>query len=64
MFMQKYAQHYMCSSSRNVIQASAMAPKRSFGAIVKADGEHKFVAACNKKTLVFDGMKPSSNLVH
>ena len=63
--MQKYAQHYMmCSGTRSLMQASASGSTRSFGAIVKADGDHKFVATSNKKTIVFDGLKPTSNLVH
>jgi hypothetical protein len=38
--------------------------RRNFGgAIVKAEGGHKFVAPCNKKTIAFDGLKPSSNVV-
>ncbi len=42
-------------------------PARAFGgggAIVKADGGHKFVAPCNKKTIAFDRLKPSANMVH
>ena len=37
---------------------------RSFGAIVKADGDYKLLAPCNKKTIAFDGLLPTSNLVH
>ena len=42
-----------------------MMPTRAFGgAIVKADGDHKFIAPCNKKTIVFDGLAPTENLLH
>lgn len=46
---------------------SLMAPAtfRTFGgAIVKADGTHQFIAPCNKKTMVFDGLRPTANLTH
>ena len=36
-------------------------PIRSFGgAIVKADGSHKFIAPVNRKTMAFDGMQATS----
>jgi len=41
--------------------------RRAFGGaheIVKADAQHKFVAACNKKTVVFDGLMPTAPLLH
>ena len=57
--MQRYAQLYM-GTSRPIMRSSI----RSFGAIVKADGDHKFLAPCNKKTLVFDGLIPTNNMVH
>ena len=34
---------------------------RSFGAIVKADGDHKFIASTDKKYLAFNGMRATSN---
>ena len=57
--MQKYAQHYM-GATRPLMRSS----QRNFGAIVKADGDHKFIANCNKKTIVFDGLAPTNNLEH
>ena len=62
MFMQRYTQVYLAGAAAKA--RPAMMPVRSFGAIVKADGEHQFLAQKNKKTLVFDGLKPTSNLVH
>lgn len=59
--MQKYAQLYMGCAPRTMMRPSAT---RSFGAIVKADGDHKFLAPCNKKTLFFDGLTPTNNVVH
>ena len=39
--------------------------QRAFGgAIVKADGSHKFIAPCNKKTLALDGLRPTANQTH
>lgn len=42
--------------------------RRAFGGgaheIVKADAQHKFVATCNKKTIVFDGLQPTEPLLH
>lgn len=37
------------------------AAKRNFGAVVKADGEHKFVAPTTQKMLAFEGMKGTAN---
>ena len=41
---------------------------RAFGGggheIVKADGDHKFIAPCNRKTICFDGLRPTSNHTH
>ena len=59
--MQKYAQMYMGCTSRTMMRPAAT---RSFGAIVKADGDHHFLAVKNKKTLVFDGLTPSNNMTH
>ena len=39
---------------------------RCFGGgheIVKADGDHKFIQACDKKRVVFDGLRPTANYV-
>ena len=44
------------------LMAAPQTSIRRFGAVVKADGNHKFVAACNKKTIVFEGLKPTSNM--
>lgn len=30
--------------------------------VEKADPDHKFIAPCNKKTLFFDGMRPTKNV--
>ena len=62
MFLQKLA-----TKKTSPLLVSSL-PLRAFGGgaheIVKADGDHKFIAACNKKTMVLDGLKPTSNLVH
>ena len=44
-----------------VIQTSLLfnTSRRSLGAIVKADGDHKFLhPSLNKKTMILDGLKP------
>jgi len=46
-----------------------MMPVRAFGgdhshAVVKPDAGHKFLAPCNKKTLYFDGLKPTAFQEH
>ena len=62
MFTQKLAQPLLKQRSATMM---LMAPSsRAFGAIVKAEGDHKFVAPCNKKTIVFDGLKPTNNQMH
>lgn len=53
MFMQKF----LFAQTKRVQPMSMFqsAGLRSFGgAIVKADGGHKFIAPCNKKTFYFD----------
>ena len=56
------------ASTGNSPMMTAMVARRCFGggghAIVKADGNHAFVAPCNKKTIAFDGLKPTANQVH
>lgn len=39
----------------------ASRPTRMFGAIVKADGSHQFIAPCDKKRIVFDQLKGTAN---
>jgi hypothetical protein len=44
---------------------SVKVASRAFGAVHKADGDHKFIAAdVKKETLVFDGLKPAENTTY
>ena len=53
---------------RRMASRPLMMPIRAFGGggheIVKADLGHNFIAECNKKTIVFDGLKGTAPLVH
>ena len=63
MLFTKTSQKVLQSQQRSMMLL-APSSQRNFGAIVKADGSHQFVANCNKKTIVFDGLKPTANQVH
>ena len=32
--------------------------------VVKADGDHKFIAQCNRRMIAFDGLRPTGHLTH
>ena len=65
MFMQKFL---FAQTKRvqpmSMFQSAALRSFGGGGAIVKADGSHKFIAPCNKKTFYFDNMKPTANWTH
>ena len=58
MFLSKFGQKAgTAPAAMKMMQPST----RNFGAIVKADGEHKFVAPCDKKMIAFEGLKATGN---
>ena len=67
MFLNRLAQRQVAAPYVRPTSLLSM-PLRAFGggahAIVKADADHKFLADCNKKTIVFDGLQPTQPMVH
>ena len=53
----------LASRAGSLLRSSMVqtATKRNFGAVVKASGDHQFIAPTTQKMLAFEGMKGTSN---